>query len=166
MTPIKPPKKISHPFLKGIPAKYQKILLKNAQVALIRAGEFVFLDGGKADRFYLILKGKIDLLTEEQDVRFDPDSKLGVLQSLGPRDIVGWSWIIPPYRWRFNARAAQDSRLLVLDGKAIRQKALKDRALGYEIYKKLVPVMNQRLIASRIKLATFGFTPFESEVGG
>ena len=166
MTPIKSPQKIRHPFLKGIPAKYQKVLLRNAQVALISAGEFVFLDGGKADRFYLILRGKIDLLTEEQDVRFDTDSKLGVLQTLGPGEIVGWSWIIPPYRWRFNARAAQETRLLVLDGKALRQKALKDYGLGYQIYKKLVPVMNQRLIASRIKLATFGFTPFDSEVGG
>lgn len=159
-------KNIRHPFLKGMPQKCQNVLFQGAEVIDLSAGYFVFQDGGKAEQFFLILKGRVDILTQEQDVRFDLESSLGVLQTLGPGEIVGWSWIIPPYHWKFNARVKEDARFLVVDGKNLRQRMTKDYTLAYEIYKRLVPVMNARLLASRIKLALYGSKPFSSEEGG
>jgi CRP/FNR family cyclic AMP-dependent transcriptional regulator len=159
-------KKINHPFLKGLSAKYQKILLQGSEVLEMPKAEFIFRDGGKADQFFLILKGKVDILTVEQDVRFDVETRLGILQTLNKGDIVGWSWVIPHYRWKFNARVHEDAELLVMDGRMIREKMAKNPKLAVEIYCRLVPVMNDRLLATRMKFALYGGKPFPTEEGG
>ncbi len=162
----KPVKKITHKFFKGLPAKFQKTILQYASEVTIPKGGEVFTNGAKAECFFLILKGKVNLLAEEQDVRFDTESNMGILQTLGPGEVVGWSWLIPPYRWRFYAVPVTDTQLLVIDGVGLRKKMEKDHELGYEIYKRLVPVMNSRLIASRLKLQMFGGRPFSTAEGG
>jgi len=162
----KTPKKINHPFLKDFPVKYQKVLLQGAKIVTMPKGEFVFRDGEKADKFFLILKGKVDILTVEQDVRFDVEARLGILQTLNKGDIVGWSWVIPHYHWKFNARVHEDAELLIVDGKMIREKMAKDSKLAVEIYRRLVPVMNDRLLATRMKFALYGGRPFHTEEGG
>lgn len=162
----KPVKKITHPFFKAFPAQHKKLTLENSFLAQVPKGEAIFRDGGKADSFYLILKGKVNLMAEEQDVRFDRESTSGVLQTLGSGDVVGWSWAIYPYRWRFDALAAEPVEMLVVNGAFLRKKMEKDPVFGYEIYKRLVPIMNQRLIASRMKMLMFGGKPFHAAEGG
>ncbi|MBU3759240.1 MAG: Crp/Fnr family transcriptional regulator [Candidatus Omnitrophica bacterium] len=157
--------RISHRFFKGIPAKYEKLIQANARVITLPRGENVFENGRPANSFFLILKGKVHLLAEEQDIRFDPEAKLGVLQELGPGEVVGWSWVIKPYRWRFFAAAHTDVRMLIVDGVALRKAMAKDHLFAYEIYKRLVPVMNDRLIASRQRLQMFGAKPYLTAEG-
>ena len=157
---------MSHPFLKGFPVKYHKTLFDNAVLIEIPEGDFIFKDGQRAEHFFLIIKGKVSLLAKEQDVRIDPEANMGVLQTLKSGDVVGWSWIIPPYRWRFDAKAAENTKLLALNGIKIREKMSKDHSFAYEIYKRLMPVVNERLIATRLKLQTFGGLPFVTAEGG
>lgn len=159
-------KKVSHPFFRGIPAKYADLIHKNSTVVSIERGEHVFENGRRADSFFLILKGKVRLLAEEQDVRFDTESKMGLLQELGPGEVVGWSWVIKPYRWRFFAQAHTDVQMLVVNGLTLRKTMEKDPLFAYEIYKRLVPVMNDRLIASRLRLQMFGSKPYHTAEGG
>ncbi len=162
----KPLKKITHPFFKKFPEKFKKFMLKNSFLAQVPKGWVIFRDGEKADSFYLILKGKVNLMAEEQDIRFDTESKRGVLQTLGPDEIAGWSWIIYPYRWRFDAVAKEPVEMMVINGAFLRKQMEKNPAFGYEIYKRLVPVMNHRLIAARMKMLMFGGKPFQTAEGG
>lgn len=140
--------------------------MKNSFLTEIPKGQVIFQDGEKADCFYLLLKGKVNLLAEEQDVRFDHEPKRGVLQTLGLNDVVGWSWAIFPYRWRFDAVAKEPVEMMVVNGAFLRKQMEKDPKFGYEIYKRLVPVMNQRLIASRMKMLMFGGKLFQTAEGG
>ena len=160
-----PPKSIKHPFLKGFPKKYHKDLLRNAKILNRKEGRFVFRDGERARHFYLILKGQIDILTKEQDVRLDPEATTAVLIHLKSGDIVGWSWIIPPFRWRFDSKVETDTCLLALDGTHLRKKASRDYRFAYEIYKRLVPVMNERMIAARMRLIMGGARPCAAAEG-
>lgn len=157
---------ITHPFFRGISAPFKKILMRYASTCRVAKGAHIFQNGEKADRFFLILKGKVSILAEEQDVRFDPEASMGVLQVLGPGEVVGWSWLIPPYRWRFYAVADTDTWLLAFDGVGLRREISKNHDFGYEIYRRLVPVMNHRLNASRLKLQMFGARPFAVAEGG
>lgn len=162
----KPVTKARHPFFKGMPQQLQKMILKDASIITLAKRNDVFTNGAKAECFYLILKGKVDILSEEQDVRFDTEAKMGVLTSLGAGEIVGWSWLIPPYHWRFHAVTQTEAELLVIDGVSLRKKMEKNHLLAHEIYRKLVPVMNNRLIAARLKLQMFGSKPFATAEGG
>lgn len=162
----RPVKKLTHPFFKGFPLPLKKLMLQNSFLARVPAGQVVFRDGEKADSFYLILKGHVNLMAEEQDVRFDFESKAGVLQKVGPNEVLGWSWAIYPYRWRFDAVTIEPLEMLVVNGSFLRKKMEQNLVFGYEIYKRLVPIMNQRLIASRMKMLMFGGKPFQAAEGG
>jgi CRP-like cAMP-binding protein len=158
--------KVTHSFFRGMPAACRQTILDHADVITRRPGEYIFQDGGRADKFYLLITGKVDILTEYQDVRIDPEATLGILITLEPGDVIGWSWIIPPYRWRFNARVREKARLLMMNGERLRKLCEKDHELGYQIYKRLVPEINHRMIAARMKLAMYGSEPFLTEEGG
>lgn len=157
--------KTKHPFLKGLPQKYRDYLSKLTKTVFLPRGETVFRDGGKAEHFFLLLKGKVDLVGIEQDVRFEAEPEKRLFHSLNAGDVVGWSWAITPYRWRFDAIVAQDAELLAIDGARLRKAMKSDHELGYAILKRLLPIMNQRLIASRLKLQLFGAKPFASAEG-
>jgi len=158
--------KVKHPFFKGMPDAFRDQVTKFGKVTEIAKGKTVFRDGGKAEYFFLVLKGKVNLIGVEQDVRFEAEPEKRVFHTLGAGDVVGWSWVITPYRWRFDAVVEENAELLAIDGVRLRKAMLKDHELGYEIYKRLVPIMNQRLIASRLKLQMFGAKPFASAEGG
>ncbi|MGB5652001.1 MAG: cyclic nucleotide-binding domain-containing protein, partial [Sedimenticolaceae bacterium] len=74
------------------------------------------------------------------------------VQTLGAEDVLGWSWLIPPYRWTFEAKAQSDSRVLVFDGKALLQHCEKDNVFGYALMKRFTGLMSERLQAARMKM--------------
>lgn len=66
--------------------------------------------------------------------------------------MLGWSWLVPPYRWRFGAHAVEPVRSIVVEGKCMREKCEKDPHLGYELLKRTVEIVGQRLDASRFRM--------------
>ena len=74
------------------------------------------------------------------------------MQIVGEDQLLGWSWLIPPYQWNFLARAVEDSELLEFDGKAILAHCEKDSKFGYELLKRFATLMSDRLNAARQKL--------------
>jgi CRP/FNR family cyclic AMP-dependent transcriptional regulator len=74
------------------------------------------------------------------------------LQVLGDNQMLGWSWLIPPYRWNFSARAVEDTELLEFDGQAILARCEKDPKFGYELLKRFTTLMSERLNAARLKM--------------
>jgi len=72
--------------------------------------------------------------------------------TLGEDQVLGWSWLIPPYRWNFLARAVEESDLLEFDGGAILARCEEDPKFGYELFKCFAALMSERLAAARQKM--------------
>ncbi len=135
-----------HAFFKELPPDYLKIVVGCASNVKFDEGEFLFREGGDADKFYLIRHGRIALKI------FTPHKGPVTLQTIGPGEVVGWSWLIPPYRWHFDASAMELTRAIALDGKCLRGKCDDDHSLGYELMKRFAHIMEERLQATRLQL--------------
>jgi CRP-like cAMP-binding protein len=110
------------------------------------ADEFIFRQGEEADQFYLIRGGRVTLEIPT------PQAGPIILQTAGQGDFLGWSWMITPYRWHFDARAVEPTRAIALDGKDLREKCDADHDLGYEVIRRVASIMEQRLQATRLQL--------------
>jgi CRP-like cAMP-binding protein len=113
---------------------------------VFRAGEFVFREGDNADSFYFIRQGKLVIET------YVPQKGPIAIQTREAGEVAGWSWMVPPYKWRFDARAVELTRAIALDGKCLRDKFEKDHDLGYELMKRFSVLIAQRLEATRLQL--------------
>ena len=75
-----------------------------------------------------------------------------MIETLGPGTEIGWSWLFPPYRWQFDARATEPVEAIAVDAICLREKVDSDPALGYELTKRFAAVMLSRLQAARLRL--------------
>jgi len=135
-----------HSFLKGLESQYIKLLVGCASNVRFNAGQYIFREGEEADQFYMIRQGKVAL--EIHAAERGPI----IVQTIGEGDVLGWSWLIPPYRWRFDARAMELTRAIALDGKCLREKSEEDHSLGYELLKRFSSIIIERLEATRLQL--------------
>jgi CRP/FNR family transcriptional regulator, cyclic AMP receptor protein len=136
----------AHPYLVGISPRHIRLLSDCAMRAQFTAGQVIFRKGETANRFYLIEHGKVAL---ESSVG-DEVIRIG---EVGPGDLLGWSWIFPPYLWHFDARAVEPTTAIFLYGTILREYCEADPALGYELFKRMSEVMMRRLQAAREKLS-------------
>ena len=133
-----------HSFFKELPAKYFNFILGCTSHAVFKAGSVILKEGESADKFYLIRSGRVAIyIAQPREI---------TIQTIQESDILGWSWLIPPYRYRFSAKAVENVRALALDGKCLREKCEKNSDLGYEFLKRLVSVFTERLEATRLQL--------------
>jgi CRP/FNR family cyclic AMP-dependent transcriptional regulator len=137
---------VEHPFARGLAERYVQLLEGCASNVVFKAGEFIFREGSKADQFYLIRHGKVVLEVYAAERGAIP------IMTAGEGEVLGWSWLFPPYRWQFDARAIELTRAIALDGKCLRQKCEEDHELGYELMKRVVQIVEQRLQATRLQL--------------
>jgi len=135
-----------HPFLAGLSETHMQVLIGCASNVRFAEGAPLIHEGEIANKFYLVRAGRIAL---ETDV--NARGKIRI-QTVGPGDVLGWSWLISPYRWHFNALAVADVRAVALDGECLRKKCEDDRDFGYEMLSRFSQVMERRLEATRIQL--------------
>ena len=109
-------------------------------------GELLFRDGGEADTFYVVRHGSIALET------FVPARGAVTIETLEAGEVVGWSWLFPPYRWHFDARALSLVRATSFDGACLRGKCERDPQLGYDLMSRFAQVMIKRLQWTRMQL--------------
>jgi CRP-like cAMP-binding protein len=109
-------------------------------------GQIIFHEAEIANRFYLIESGEVVL---ESGIR-SVDSV--VIDVIGAGDLLGWSWMFPPYTWRFTARAIEPTSAIFFYGTILREYCERDDSLGYELFKRLAPIMIQRMQSAREKL--------------
>jgi CRP-like cAMP-binding protein len=134
------------PLFHGMAAEELEVLAGCASNVRFAEGEVVFREGDEADTFYLIRHGTIALET------FVPTRGPVTIETAGPGEVVGWSWLFPPYRWHFDARALSLVRATAFDGACLRGKCEADPALGFELTKRMAQVMIERLKWTRIRL--------------
>jgi CRP/FNR family transcriptional regulator, cyclic AMP receptor protein len=132
-----------HPFFEGLDNDTMHLLVSCASNVRFDVGAYLFHEGEEANQFYLIREGRVAL--EDAIPGRDPIT----IQTLSAGDVLGWSWLIPPYRWRFDARASEPVRAFALDGACLRAKSEADHDLGYEMLKRFTPLIAERLQATR-----------------
>jgi CRP/FNR family cyclic AMP-dependent transcriptional regulator len=135
-----------HPFFQGLPDEQLEFIVGCAKNAQFPAGHVLLQEGDPANEFYFIRKG---LVSVELII---PNCGATTVQTIGEGEILGWSWVSPPYRWHFNARTLQHTRALVFDGQCLRAKCEEDCRLGYEMLKRFTAVITERLDATRLQL--------------
>ena len=136
----------SHPFLSGLDADALRLLARCAANLRFPAGAVICRQGEAATHFYLIQHGRVALDLYE--------SRHGshTIQTLEAGEVLGWSWLVEPYRWQFDARAIDLVRVVSLDAACLREVCDASPVLGYTIVKRLTRVMAQRLTATRLQL--------------
>jgi CRP/FNR family cyclic AMP-dependent transcriptional regulator len=137
---------LEHPFVQGLPERYMDLLEGCASNVRFEPGQVIFREGGEANQFYLIREGKVSL-----EIYAAERGSIAIM-TVDRGEVLGWSWLFPPYRWQFDARAVEPTRAIALDGKCLREKCEKDHDLGYELMKRFAQVVEQRLTATRLQL--------------
>lgn len=136
----------AHPFLTGMaPEKLERLTAWGRRSAF-HAGTRIFSEGRTADRFWLIRDGQVTLDTHL------PGRGDAVVETLGPGTVLGWSWFFPPYRWHFGAAAVEPTLTIELDGRGVRRLCAEDPEIGYELSRRIVTVVVDRLQATRARL--------------
>jgi len=136
----------SHTIFSNLNPAHIEILVQHAQERSFVVGDMLFRQMDMAEHFYILMDGSIKV---QVPAIMGPAL---VVQTLGASDILGWSWLIPPYKWTFEAKAELDSRVLVFDGKALLQHCETDNKFGYTLMKMFAGLMSERLNAARIKM--------------
>jgi CRP-like cAMP-binding protein len=138
-----------HPFLHGLKPEYLRLLADSALRMRYEAGELIFREGDPANRFYLIEQGCVSLESQRRD------AGAVAIQVIGPGDVLGWSWLFPPYYWHFDARAAEPTMAIFFYGTRLRERCEQDHDFGYEMMKRMTQVVIHRLQAARKQLLAF-----------
>lgn len=133
-----------HPFFSGFTGPHLDLVASLATSQRYGTQQRVFKYDTDADRFYVLREGKVGV--EIPAVAGEPLR----IQTVGNGGVLGWSWLIPPYRWLFDARALAPSDIVVLDGARLRSECENDPKLGYEMMKRFATLMAERLNASRM----------------
>jgi CRP-like cAMP-binding protein len=136
----------AHPFFKGMEEPYLELFVDCASNVRFEAGQFIFREGEEANQFYLIRHGRVAVEIST------PERGSVIIQSLGEGDVLGWGWMIPPYRWRFDARAVDLTRAIALDGRCLRERSEVDHDLGFQLMKRAAQIMEERFQATRLQL--------------
>ena len=134
------------PLFAGLGAERLELLAGCASNVGFAAGEAISRAGEPADTFYVIRRGTVAIEL------FAPARGALTVETLEAGEVVGWSWLFPPYRWNFDARALSAVRATAFDGSCLRGKCEADPALGYDLMKRFAQVFVERLQWTRLRL--------------
>ncbi len=136
----------SHPFLHGLSEPFLRDLVDHTSEQSYAAGTTICREGEPAGEFYLILSGKIGLELAA------PDRPRLTVLTLGPGEVFGWSWLVPPHRWRVDVRALKPTRALQIHGRELRKALDAHPSAAFQFLLRLVPVLGERLDATRLQV--------------
>jgi CRP-like cAMP-binding protein len=135
-----------HAFLSELSAEMIAKIEPFATSKFVNAGDYVFRQGETANFLYLIQSGSIDIEL------FSAVGGPVVVQKLSAGQALGWSWMIPPYRWRFDARATEPSELIEINGSSLRSLMRRDHELGFTLFERIVRMLGERIESERLQL--------------
>lgn len=135
-----------HPFFSDMQAEYVDLIAGCGRNIVFKPDEWLAREGDMADEFYVIRAGRVAIEAEF------PGRGWVTLQTVDAGEIVGWSWVFPPYKWTFDLRARETVHVVALDGKCLRTKCQADKAMGYELMQRFSRIMAERLRAARLQM--------------
>lgn len=134
------------PLFAGLEDEALELIAGCASNARFAEGDVLFREGDEADVFYVIRHGSVAI-----ELHSPPRGGV-TIESVVPGEVLGWSWLFPPHRWHFDARALSQVRVTAFDGACLRGKCDEDPAFGYELMKRFAQVMLERLQWTRFRL--------------
>ncbi len=134
------------PALAGLSADHRATVAGCARLRVFAPGERIMREGEPAGDFYVLRRGAVALETPA------PGRGAVTLQTLHDGDLLGWSWLVPPYRTVFDARAVRETHAIAVDGACLRGKCDADPALGYALLRAVATVFASRLHDTRLRL--------------
>ena len=134
------------PTLAGLGDEHRALVAGCGRNAVCEAGTDLFREGEAATTFYAIRRGSVAL-----EMNAPPRPPL-IIETLHGGDVLGWSWLFPPHRTKFDARAIEEVHAIAFDGACLRGKCEADHALGYELMRRFAAVITNRLQATRLRL--------------
>jgi CRP/FNR family transcriptional regulator, cyclic AMP receptor protein len=136
----------AHEFFSEFSDDLLKFLCECSSTREIKKGQVLFRQGENADKFYVVRNGRISI---QMPAIMGPTLEI---QTLDKDQVLGWSWLISPYKWNFQTKAEEDSELLQFDGAAILARCEQEPKFGYELLKKFAALMSVGLNAARQKM--------------
>ena len=136
----------SHPFCRNLKPEHLAIVTESAREVKFKAGETLFREGEPASQFYLIENGRVTLEAH------DPVDGTAPVQDLAGGQVLGWSWLFPPFTWHFQGRAVEATTAIAVNGGHLLAAAEGDPSFGYELMKRVAGMVIQRLQATRKRL--------------
>ena len=133
------------PFLRGLDAKHVKVLARHAREERFAANALLLREGEPATGSLIVISGAVGLEIHAHGWPVQ-------IASIEAGEVVGWSWLTPPSKWHFDARAKGDVAALALDGAKLLDECEKDPTLGYALLRRFLPVVTRRLEAMRLQL--------------
>lgn len=146
MTEVNAAALAAHPFLRGMSADQLSVLAEAARNVKFPARYRLFEDGGNATRFWLIQSGHVSL-----DLHVPGEGPV-VIETIGMGELLGWSWLFPPYKWAFGAVAATAVEAFEFDAPLVRERCAAHPELGYGFNQRITRVLAKRLQTTRIRL--------------
>jgi len=134
------------PFFAGLSPQTLELVGGCGSNVQFAAGERIFREGDPADTFYFLRHGRVALEA------YEPTRGPLVIQTIQAGDVLGWSWLFPPYRWHFDAHAVTAVRATAFDGACLRGKCAADPAFGYDLISRFAQTLIARLQATRLQL--------------
>lgn len=135
-----------HPFTREINPRFLHLPVECATFERFGAGQPIFQENFEATRFYLIHSGRVALQT------FVPGRGVVTLQTIGTGEVLGWSWLFPPYRWHFSAATVEPVEAVSLCTRSLRERMEENHEFGYWVATQIAQVMYVRLQATRLRL--------------
>jgi CRP-like cAMP-binding protein len=146
----------AQPFFAGLSPDHLSRLCLDARVVSYARDDRIFAEGEPADRFWLLETGSVAL-----DLRV-PGRGDQVIETLPAGTVLGWSWLDPPYRWQFGAVARAGVEAIEFDAPSVRARCDDDPAFGYAMLRRFIPVITERLHATRLRVLDLYATPAEA----
>lgn len=133
-----------HPFLRSLSPEHLSIVLTNAKQVEFAEGEMILKEGDPASQFFLIESGRIRIETGTENGKS--------VQTVGPGEVLGWSWMFPPFAWHFSAYAMEPTKCALLDGGHLLVTAEENPKFGFDLMRRISQVLVERLQATRKKM--------------
>ena len=146
----------SFPLTEGMAQDHLELIAGCGKNQVYQPGVYLFREGAEANTFWALRSGKIALEVHS------PHRGSLVVETLTAGDVLGWSWIFPPYRYMFDARVLDQTRAIAFDGACLRGKVEGDSELGYQLMRRMASVFSRRLAAARYQLLDLYGQPAES----
>jgi CRP/FNR family transcriptional regulator, cyclic AMP receptor protein len=134
------------PAFNGMLPEHLELIAGCAQNRVFEDGDYLMREGDPADTFFVIRHGRVAMEI------FVPQRGAVSIETIDDGDLLGWSWLVPPFRDHLDARALGTVHVVAFDAACLRGKSDTDPVLGYELMRRFIPVIVERLQATRVRL--------------
>jgi CRP/FNR family transcriptional regulator, cyclic AMP receptor protein len=137
---------LRHPFFAGLDPTLVHAMVAKAEDRSYAPGEMLVREGRPAEEFFLVVEGKVALEVG------GGDQQVITVETIGRGELLGWSWLVPPFRWRFDARATKPTQVVAINAAAARYALAAHPAFAYQFLTKFLPIIAERLENTRVQL--------------